>query len=79
MNRLTAQELDQFRLIVESARREGWIDAPSELAVEPSEAGIAVRMSANHGSKVVQKTYPTEGGRWAFQLLRDLAWGSFRR
>ena len=40
-------------------------------------AGNRVEYTASDGSKRVQKTYPSDP-RWPFQLLRDLAWGSFK-
>lgn len=77
MNSLTDQELTHFQLIVESARREHWVDAPSTLAAQQGEEGTSVTVTAIEGSKVLQKTYPRDD-RWLFQLARDLAWGAFR-
>ena len=75
MKVLTANELSEFRLIIENAHREGWVKADVSLAAE--HAGSAVKVTATCGSKVVQKTYPCDA-RWTFRLLRDLACGTFR-
>ncbi len=74
MQRLSAEELGQFQLIVENARREGWLKPDSELVAERVDS--SVRVAAIRGSSVVEKTYPRDK-RWLFQLLRDLAWGSY--
>ena len=75
MNLLTAGELTEFQLIVENAQREGWIKPDASLAAE--NLGPSVKVTATHGSNVVQKTYPHDA-RWTYQLLRDLAWGAYR-
>lgn len=75
MTSLTAGELSEFRLIVENAQREGWVNVDALLAAEPS--GSSVKVTATQGSNVVQKTYPHDP-RWTYRLLRDLAWGAYR-
>lgn len=75
MSSLTAGELSEFRLIVENAHREGWINVNALLTAEP--CGSAVKVTATQGSNVVQKTYPHDP-RWTYRLLRDLAWGAYR-
>jgi hypothetical protein len=75
MNSLTSDEQSQLRLIVENAHREGWIQAGASLSAE--HAGSSVRVVARSGSNVVERTYPHDD-RWAFRLLRDLAWGTYR-
>jgi hypothetical protein len=77
MNLLTDQELTQFHVIVETARRERWVGAPSTLAAHQAGEGSSITVTAIEGSKVVEKTYPRDE-RWPFQLVRDLAWGAFR-
>lgn len=74
MQVLSAEELGELQLIIESARREGWLSPGSELVAERVES--SVRVAAIRGSSVVEKTYPRDG-RWLFQLVRDLAWGSY--
>jgi hypothetical protein len=74
MQVLSAEELGQFQLIVQNARREGWLRPDSELVAE--RLGSSVRVAARCGSTVVEKTYPSDG-RWLYQLVRDLAWGSY--
>jgi hypothetical protein len=72
MEMLSAEELGQFQLIVENARREGWLKPDSELIAERNES--SVRVAAIRGSSVVERTYPRDE-RWQYQLVRDLAWG----
>ena len=74
MQILSAEELGQFQLIVQNARREGWLMPDSELTAERLES--VVRVAARRGEAVVEKTYPPDR-RWLYQLVRDLAWGSY--
>jgi len=75
MNTLTPADQSQLRLIIENAEREGWLNAGASLLAEP--AGASVRVTARSGSNVIERLYPHDD-RWAFRLLRDLAWGTYR-
>lgn len=75
MQVLSAEELRQFRLIEKSAHREGWLSADAALIAE--RCGSSVRVASVCGSSVVEKNYSGDA-RWLFQLVRDLAWGSYQ-
>jgi hypothetical protein len=77
MNVLTVDEQSQFKIIATNASREGWISSSAELVAQPSNSGSDVTITATRGSEVVRRTYPRDE-RWPFQVLRDLAWGSFK-
>ena len=76
MNTLSPNDLTELQLIVENAQREGWINPDAAVAAEYD--GPTVRVTATRGRNVVRKCYPRDE-RWPFRLLRDLAWGAYRK
>jgi hypothetical protein len=68
MQALSAEELGQFQLIVENARREGWLKSDSELVARRFDSSVSV--AARRGSSVIEKTYPAGGAYTSGRTLQ---------
>lgn len=73
---LSAAEDNEFHLVVENAKAEGWLGRDDALCAIHQEASVLVQCS--RGGRVVRQVQYPRDGRWPYALLRDLAHGVWR-
>lgn len=69
---LRGHEQNEFCLVVQSARAEGWLGPDDAITASDSDSAVLVTRKA--GSAVQQRSYERHSC-WPYELLRDLAHG----